>query len=165
VQLPPGNYRRLKPLRLLDSTRHFLREPRAENPAEGSRPKYLSNLTTAAESAPGARKGFLELQAFRKLRAELPDYIQTPVTLAFFSGMRLGEISRLTWQQVDLKDRTLNLNPGETKNDEARIIPLNRETAQMLKMLPRSGICFRPATGTVSKELAERLCTCRAWEV
>jgi len=30
-----------------------------------------------------------------------------------------------------------NLNPGETKNDEARIIPLNKETVQILKMLPR----------------------------
>ncbi len=86
---------------------------------------------------PPARKGFLELEAFRKLRGELPDYMRAPVTMAFFTGMRLGEISRLTWQQVDLKDRTLNLNPGETKNDEARIIPLNSETVQMLKMLPR----------------------------
>jgi len=28
------------------------------------------------------------------------NYMRTPVTLAFFSGMRRGEISRLRWQQV-----------------------------------------------------------------
>jgi len=71
--------------------------------------------------------------------------------------MRLGEISRLTWQQLDLRDRTLNLNPGETKNDEARIIPLNGETVQNAQdAAPRSGIRFRPATRS-SERVGETL--------
>jgi len=104
--------------------------------------KLQSAPHVALLKKPPAGRGFLELDAFRELRAELPDYLRAPVTLAFFTGVRLGEISRLTWQQVDLRDRTLNLNPGETKNDEARIIPLNRETVQ--DAAPRSGIRFRP---------------------
>lgn len=84
---------------------------------------------------PNARDGFLEYDGFKKLRAELPAYLRGPVTLAFFTGMRLGEIAGLKWSQVDLKGRTIRLNAGETKNDEGRVIPMNAETVEMLSAL------------------------------
>lgn len=87
---------------------------------------------------PAARDGFLEYDAFKKLRAELPAYLRAPVTLAFGTGMRLGELAGLRWEQVDLKNRTIRLNAAETKNDEGRVIPLNSETVEMLSALPKN---------------------------
>jgi len=83
--------------------------------------KFQSAPHVALLKEPPARKGFLELEAFRKLRAELPDYMRAPVTLAFFTGMRLGEISRLTWQQVDLRDRTLKEPGADSGHQENQI--------------------------------------------
>ena len=40
----------------------------------------------------------------------------------------------LRWTQVDLENRTIRLEPGETKNDEARIIPVAGELLDMLLM-------------------------------
>jgi len=56
------------------------------------------------------------------------------VTFAFWTGCRKGEILSLIWPQVDLIERVVRLEPGETKNDEARVIPLVDELYEMLAM-------------------------------
>lgn len=76
------------------------------------------------ESLP--RKGFLEWPSFLRLREALPDYAQIPATIGFWTGMRYGEITALTWPQVmfDRKAQTvrLSLEATQTKNDEPRIV-------------------------------------------
>jgi integrase len=71
-----------------------------------------------------ARKGFFERDSFAKLSRELPDYLRLPLALGFFTGMRLGEIKRLEWEQIDFIGNAIMLRAGETKNDEARSIPI-----------------------------------------
>ncbi len=44
-----------------------------------------------------------------------------------------GEILSLQWSQVDLDHRIVRLEPGTTKNDEARIIPLVADVLLTLK--------------------------------
>jgi integrase len=89
------------------------------------------------EAAP--RKGFLEPEAFRRLRQELPERLRALATLAYSTGMRTGELRRLQWSAVDLEAGTLRLHNDETKNSEPRIVPLNEETRSMLGLLPQSG--------------------------
>jgi integrase len=74
------------------------------------------------ESSP--RAGFLEREQYEELSRRLPDYLRLPVAIGFFTGMREGEILSLDWDQVDLLASTINLRPGETKNDQARTIPI-----------------------------------------
>ena len=65
------------------------------------------------------------------------------VTLAFYTGIRLAVICNLKWENVDLAEYAIRLNPGETKNDEPRIIPLSAEATEMPRMLrqKRGSVC------------------------
>jgi integrase len=79
------------------------------------------------------RKGFFEHEDFLKLRDDLPGYLRPVVTFAYHTGWRRGEILNLTWDKVDLEQGIVRLDPGETKNDEARTVYLNEELAAMMK--------------------------------
>lgn len=79
------------------------------------------------------RKGFLEHDQYLQLRKVLPDYLQPMLTMGYFTGMRLGEIRNLKWGQVNLVDAQVRLEPGTTKNDEGRTVPLVGELLEVLK--------------------------------
>ena len=71
------------------------------------------------------RKGFFESDQFIAVKEALPDYLKSLATLAYHIGWRKGEVPSLTWDKVDMKQRTLRLDPGETKNEEARNVYMN----------------------------------------
>lgn len=83
---------------------------------------------------PPPRKGFLECERYIRLRQELPEHLRPILTIGFYTGMRLGEILRLRWKNVSLLDAQVRLDPGSTKNDEPRTIPLVGELLEMLKI-------------------------------
>lgn len=70
------------------------------------------------------RRGFFEHDAFLALRGALPDHQKVPLTLAYWTGMRKGEILQLQWDQLDWDRHILRLHQGTTKNDEGRVIPV-----------------------------------------
>ena len=71
------------------------------------------------------RKGFFEYDQFMAVREALLEYLKPIVTLAYHTGWRKGEVLNLTWDKVDMKQRTIRLDPGETKNEEARNAYMN----------------------------------------
>jgi integrase len=73
------------------------------------------------------RKGFFEHTEYRALLTALPEELKPVLTFAFYTGCRRGEILKLQWAQVDLIAKLVRLEPGETKNEESRLIPLNVE--------------------------------------
>jgi integrase len=80
------------------------------------------------------RKGFFEHGEYLALRHELPDYLKPVLTFGYYTGAREGEILRLRWHQIDLGTRTVHLEPGTTKNDQPRTIPLTGELLETLRM-------------------------------
>jgi len=54
--------------------------------------------------------------------------------MGYYTGMRLGEILGLCWSNVSFIDGEIRLDPGSTKNDEPRTIPLAGELLEMLKI-------------------------------
>ena len=78
------------------------------------------------------RQGFFTEEEFKLLRAVLPDYVKVPLIMAYWTGMRAGEILKLRWEQVDLERGLLRLEPGTTKNNRGRLIPLVNEVTEAL---------------------------------
>jgi len=58
----------------------------------------------------------------------------TPMTLlALNTGMRRGELTSITWNDVNLVAKQLTVQPGYAKSGKARHIPLNAEAISVLK--------------------------------
>jgi integrase len=80
------------------------------------------------------RQGFFEKEEYERLLAKLPDYLQGPVTFAYWTGWRIyREILTLTWSQVDLDERTVRLSPSHSKNGQGRIVALPLEVKALLE--------------------------------
>jgi integrase len=70
------------------------------------------------------RSGFFEHEDFLALRGALPDYCQVAITLAYFSGMRMGEVYSLEWKQVNWTEGKLCLRSQDTKTKTPRVLYL-----------------------------------------
>ena len=53
-----------------------------------------------------------------------PPHLQSVLLTAYYTGMRIGEVRGLTWDRVDLKKGLIRLRKQDTKNGEARDIPM-----------------------------------------
>ncbi len=78
------------------------------------------------------RSGFFEHEDFLALRGVLPDYAKVAVTLAYHSGMRMGEVFSLEWKQVNLKEGKLYLKSQDTKTDTPRVLYLTGDLSRCL---------------------------------
>jgi integrase len=81
------------------------------------------------------RKGFFEYEELLALKANLPDHLKPVVTFAYSTGWRRSEILVLEWSQVDLREGTVTLEPGETKNDEGRTLYMEPELLEIMREL------------------------------
>ena len=64
----------------------------------------------------------------------LPPDVRPVLTFGYYTGCRKGEILALEWVQVDLLERVVRLEPGTTKNDEGRLLPLAPQLYESLKL-------------------------------
>jgi integrase len=72
----------------------------------------------------------MDLPAWWKAVMAEPDYSRDFLLLALFTGMRRGELSKLRWENIDLRARTLHL--PTTKNGDPLNLPLSGFIAVML---------------------------------
>lgn len=72
------------------------------------------------------RSGWMEWQTFAAVRGELPTWDRVPITLAYWTGMRSGEVKALRWDQFTFYHRTervaLSLAGEQTKTGQIRTI-------------------------------------------
>jgi integrase len=100
-------------------------------------PKVLQRPYIPMLQERNVRKGFFEHDEFVALRAAVPLELRPMVTFAYYTGWRKEEILELTWDCVDLHERTMRLNPGTTKNSDGRLIYLDGELLEILTALKR----------------------------
>ena len=91
------------------------------------------------------RKGFFTNQEYKLLRAALPDHLKIPFVISYWTGMRSGEILQLQWNQVDWDKGFLRLDPGTTKNEKGRHIPLAQDGVLALRQWWRGSKLQYPA--------------------
>lgn len=85
-----------------------------KNPAQYLRPDKEDNV----------RDEILEPEQFAALQECSPSYLQPINYVAYRTGMRGGEILKLTWEKIDLKNGFIRLQAEDTKTREGRTIPL-----------------------------------------
>ncbi|WP_408998321.1 integrase [Syntrophus buswellii] len=85
-----------------------------------------------------ARNKILTHDEFKNLLANASPHIQQIMMTAYYTGMRRGEILGLTWNKVDLKNRFICLEASDTKDREARKIPICNELYAVFKKIPRA---------------------------
>jgi integrase len=92
---------------------------------------------------PPARKGFLELQKFEELVNLMPTHLRPLITLLYYCGVRVGEALQIEWEQIELDSRLIRLEENQTKNAEARTVPLPAVLVMMLtEIKPKTGKVF-----------------------
>nr|WP_230961474.1 site-specific integrase [Psychrosphaera haliotis] len=67
------------------------------------------------------------------------DHLTPIVHLAMYTGMRKGEILSLKWNDVDLKNKTITVQPENAKSGKRRHIPTNAIVLKMLKTWKKEG--------------------------
>jgi len=102
--------------------------------AEETPPKVdrVPHIPMLKEAPP--RKGFFEREDYLEILKKLPSEIRGIVTFGYCTGCRKSEILGLTWERVDLKERTVRFEAGDTKNSEARTIYLDDELLKLLRL-------------------------------
>ena len=115
--------------------REFTLLRRAFNLAHEETPPRVKRVPRFPKlSEPPPRAGFFEHNEYLDLRVELPDDLRPVLIFGYYSGCRKGEILSIGCNQVDLLARLVRLEPGTTKNDEARLLPLYGELFETVKM-------------------------------
>jgi integrase len=90
---------------------------------------------------PPARRRFLELPKFEELLAQFPPNLKPYITFLYFCGGRSGEAELVEWSQVDLQRKLIRIEDDQTKDKQAREIPLPRLDAG--KNRTETGPCIR----------------------
>ncbi len=73
---------------------------------------------------------------FKALVGHSEGHTKAIINMGYYTGMRKGEILNLTWDKVDLAGRMIQLEPEDTKDKEARGIPVCDELYKMLLSMP-----------------------------
>ena len=70
------------------------------------------------------RTGFLSDDEYGALLKELPAELKPLFVTACETGIRLGELRVIRWNQLDLAEGFISLEPAETKNGQGRMVPI-----------------------------------------
>ncbi|MBZ5668022.1 MAG: site-specific integrase, partial [Acidobacteriia bacterium] len=87
-------------------------------------PKVLSLPYFPMVAETNARQGFLTDEQYAVLRDALPDYLRPLFVIAYFTGVRLGELLAIEWEQVDWEQEFITLHADETKSGHTRAVPI-----------------------------------------
>jgi integrase len=96
------------------------------------------------QKEPPPRPGFTDLEKFEELIAQFPPNLKPYITFLYFCGGRSGEEAKtIEWPQVDLERRIIRVEAEQTKDKDARYIPLPPRLVLMLERIePKVGLVF-----------------------
>lgn len=84
---------------------------------------------------------------------QFTDHIEPMVILAMNTGLRRGELFKLTWQDIDMRSNILTVRAANAKSSKVRHVPLNKTVLNVLTIWKEqheafSGLVFKNNKGT-----------------
>jgi integrase len=108
-----------------------------ENNIIGGKPlKEFRKVKKLLTKNANARVRVLSLGEYQGLLDASEGHMGVVLELAFWTGMRRGEILNLTWERVDLGRRLIYLESSCTKEGQAKTIPIAKPLLRTLMRLP-----------------------------
>jgi integrase len=98
--------------------------------------KPFRKLRGLLRKGANARKTVLTWAEYQELYGNLKSHLKPIVAAGWWSGMRLGEILKLTWDKVDLTKRLIHLKAEDTKERKPKVVPIARPLRDILLTLP-----------------------------
>jgi integrase len=84
-----------------------------------------------------ARDRILSPGELERLVIHLPRHAAMVVHFAYLTGMRAGEIFKLTWDKVDLTNRVIRLEAKDTKTAEPRVVTQFESRRATISSIPQ----------------------------
>lgn len=78
---------------------------------------------------------YLDAEEEKRLLAFAPESLRSAILVSIHSGLRDGELTRLTWADVRFEERLIVVRHTKSKKD--RTVPMNRTILDTLQRLPR----------------------------
>jgi integrase len=124
---------------VIDTARYMVTKALDNDIIGGDCLKPFRKVKAVLKRGSNARQRVLTPMEYRQLHDACPAHLRGIVALGFWTGMRLGEILPLTWNQVDLPGRMIRLKAEHTKEGMPKSVPLPRKVRDMLLTLPDRG--------------------------
>ena len=99
-------------------------------------PVQAIRLPRASKARDRRLRGDEEQRLLKACRKSRSTQLEKIVVAAIETGMRVGELLALEWENVDLRNRVAHL--PETKNGSSRDVPLSTRAVDVLRSLPRN---------------------------
>jgi integrase len=100
--------------------------------------KVFKRVKKLLKGDSNARDRVLSTEEFDRLMNALPFHTRAIVATGYYAGMRKGEVVNLTWDKVDLKSRIISLEAADTKDREARRVPICDALHKILEKVPKA---------------------------
>jgi integrase len=104
----------------------------------GNTIKVFKRVKKLLKGDSNARDRVLSTEEFDKLLTALPSHTRAIVVTGYYAGLRKEEVINLTWDKVDMKSRIIALEVTDTKDREARRVPICDALYSILKDIPRA---------------------------
>ncbi|ACL01988.1 integrase family protein [Desulfatibacillum aliphaticivorans] len=89
------------------------------------------------KSGQNARDRLLSMEEYIKLHEAAGSHLKEIIAIAFFTGMRRGEILGLKWPHIDFNMKMIRLSAEETKEAKPKSIPLSEKAMEILEQKKR----------------------------
>jgi len=90
----------------------------------------------------GARDRILSEEEYQRLLDAASPHLRRLILCAYETGMRAGELKKLTWDKIDFKTGFIRLAAEDTKTNEKRAVPISmtlRATLEEIRKEQREG--------------------------
>lgn len=106
----------------------------------------LSNPVASAEGVKGEKetRDPFTFEEIKSLVASAEGEWKTAILLGAFTGLRLGDCTRLTWANVDLAKKVLKVRPSKTRNKKRDLIIAIHRTLEA-HLMELAGACDDPS--------------------